>query len=65
MGIEIDEGYIITLENGRDYLLIQRFGANYFAVEMIDEETPSNKYYILKSFLDEQGDMSIEMVEQL
>lgn len=65
MGIEVDEGYIITLENGKDYLLIQKFDNNFFAVEMIDDDTPSNKFYILKSFVDSQGDMCVEMAEEL
>lgn len=65
MGIEVDEGYIITLENGKDYLLIQKFDNNFFAVEMIDDDIPSNKFYILKSFFDAQGDMCVEMAEEL
>ena len=65
MGIEVDEGYIITLENGKDYLLIQKFDNNFFAVEMIDDDKPSNKFYILKSFVDSQGDMCVEMAEEL
>lgn len=63
-GICFDEGYIITVEDGREYLLIEKNDNYYFAVQMIDE-IPTNNYIILESSINSDGNWYIKIVEEL
>lgn len=64
MEIEFDEGYIITIDNGKEYLLIQRVEDYFFAVEMLDEENTSNNYIIIRTHQDTHGGVFAEIVEE-
>lgn len=62
--ITLDEGYIITLEDGKEFLLLRQIKKYFFAVEMVDEEKMSNNYCLLKSFIDKEGDVCIQVAER-
>lgn len=62
--ITLDEGYIITIEDGKEFLLLRQIKSYFFAVEMIDEEKMSNNYCLLKKFIDQEGDVCIQVAER-
>lgn len=47
--ITLDEGYIITIEDGKEFLLLTQIRNYFFAAEMVDEEKMSNNYCLLKT----------------
>lgn len=62
--IIIDEGYIITIEDGKEFLLLRQIKNYFFAVEMVGEDEMSNNYYLLKKSIDTDGDVCIQVEER-
>lgn len=62
--ITVDEGYIITIEDGKAFLLLRQIKNYFFAVEMVDEEKISNHYCLLKKVIDTEGDLCIQVAER-
>ena len=62
--ITLDEGYIITIEDRKEFLLLRQIKNYYFAVEMIGEDEMSNNYYLLKKSIDSEGDVCIQVEER-
>lgn len=62
--ITIDEGYIITIEDGKAFLLLRQIKNYFFAVEMVDEENISNHYCLLKKVIEKEGDVCIRVAER-
>lgn len=62
MDFEVEEGYAITLENGQEYLLIERTEEGFLAVGL-DEDTPNDKYYKFKEY-EEDGEYYMEIVDE-
>lgn len=65
----IEIGNIVTLENGKDYLLLEELqldGKRYvYAVRVLEDETPTSEYIIYEAITAQDGEYLKDVTNQI